>query len=227
MTALPEHFTELLALWDTWSLRETYQTHANIARASGQTTAADTLTQMAQAQDDIDPLQAIAANQELIRRLRAGQRRAMRTARRAGASWAQITHAAGTATDTGAAGYGWHDVVKEAGRPAPAIVVLCGSTRFPDAFQDANRRLTLAGHIVLTVGVYSHTAAQAGPGGVGPDPARKAALDALHRRKIDLADRVLVLNVGGYIGESTRSEIAYAQAIGRSIEYLEPIGADR
>lgn len=104
----------------------------------------------------------------------------------------------------------------------PEIVVLCGSTRFYDEFQAANYELTMAGRIVLTVGFYPHAAAQGGHGeGVGHDSAQKAALDELHRRKIDLADRVLVLNIGGYIGESTRSEIAYAEQIGKPVDYTE------
>ena len=102
----------------------------------------------------------------------------------------------------------------------PKIVVLCGSTRFKDAFTKANRKLTLDGRIVLSVGMFPH----ADSGGAPEDvlgAGVKAALDALHKRKIDLADEVLVLNVGGYIGESTRSEIAYAESIGRMVFYLE------
>ena len=57
--------------------------------------------------------------------------------------------------------------------------------------------------------------------GLGITPEQKMALDELHKRKIDLADRVLVLNVGGYIGDSTRSEIRHAQEIGKPIDYLE------
>lgn len=110
----------------------------------------------------------------------------------------------------------------------PRVVVLCGSTRFYDAFQEANYRLTMQGHIVLSVGFYPHAKTEHGHGeGVGHDSAEKVALDELHKRKIDLADRVLVLNVGGYIGESTRSEIEYAELVGRPVEYLEPVGVTR
>lgn len=105
----------------------------------------------------------------------------------------------------------------------PEIVVLCGSTRFYDAFQEANYRLTMKGYIVLTVGFYPHAQAEHGHGeGVGHDSTEKTALDELHKRKIDLADYVYVLNVNGYIGESTRSEIEYALKVGRPIVYLEP-----
>ena len=49
----------------------------------------------------------------------------------------------------------------------------------------------------------------------------KEMLDDMHKRKIDLADGIYVINVGGYIGDSTRSEIAYAKAHGKKVEYLE------
>lgn len=105
----------------------------------------------------------------------------------------------------------------------PEIVVLCGSTRFYDAFQEANYNLTMAGKIVLSVGFYPHSKAIHGHGeGVGHDSPEKDALDELHKRKIDLADRVLVLNIGGYIGSSTRSEIEYALAHSKPVDYLEP-----
>jgi hypothetical protein len=104
----------------------------------------------------------------------------------------------------------------------PEIVVLCGSTRFYDTFQQANYDLTMQGKIVLSVGFYPHAKTEHGHGeGVGHDSAEKIALDKLHKRKIDLADRVLVLNVAGYIGSSTRSEIDYAVSLGRAIDYLE------
>lgn len=104
----------------------------------------------------------------------------------------------------------------------PWIVCLCGSTKFYDAFQAANYGLTMAGQIVLSVGFYPHSRAVHGHGeGVGHNSAEKIALDKLHKRKIDLADYVYVLNVGGYIGESTRSEIEYAKSLGKPVRYLE------
>lgn len=100
----------------------------------------------------------------------------------------------------------------------PEVVVLCGSTRFIDTFVATNRDLTLHGFIVLSVGCVTST----DDAGLGINEDAKRRLDDLHKRKIDLADRVLVLNVGGYIGESTISEIAYAMAHGKPVEYLEP-----
>ncbi len=93
------------------------------------------------------------------------------------------------------------------------VICLCGSTRFIKEFQDQYGRLTDEGYIVLTVGrvVPQHE-----------QPCeRKAKLDELHLRKIDLADEVLVLNIGGYIGESTRNEINYAESKGKPVMYLE------
>lgn len=103
----------------------------------------------------------------------------------------------------------------------PQIVCLCGSTRFYDAFQQANYDLTMKGNIVLTVGHYPHATHKAHGESVGCTSEQKVALDALHKCKIAISDRVLVLNVGGYIGDSTRSEIAYATAKQIPIDYLE------
>lgn len=102
----------------------------------------------------------------------------------------------------------------------PEIVVLCGSTKFPDAFAAASRRLGLAGKIVLSVSMFGHSGDLTEEECTIGHPT-KDALDELHKRKIDLADRVLVLNVGGYIGESTRSEIDYANRHNKPIDYLE------
>jgi hypothetical protein len=100
-------------------------------------------------------------------------------------------------------------------------VCLCGSTRFYEDFQRANYEETMAGNIVLSVGFYPHAQREMHGEQAGCTPEQKIALDELHKRKIDLADEVLVLNVGGYIGESTRSEIEYARKYGKQIRYLE------
>jgi hypothetical protein len=103
----------------------------------------------------------------------------------------------------------------------PEIVCLCGSTRFYDAFQKANYDFTMQGKIVLSVGFYPHSELQAHGQEVGYTAEQKAMLDKLHLRKIDLCDRIFVLNVDGYIGESTRNEIAYAESQNKRINYLE------
>jgi hypothetical protein len=98
------------------------------------------------------------------------------------------------------------------------IVTLCGSTRFKDVFFEAQKRLTLQGAIVISVGLFGHT----GDNEVW-EPGVKTMLDDMHLRKIDLADEIFVINVGGYIGESTRREIAYAHQHGKTVNYLEPL----
>ena len=104
-------------------------------------------------------------------------------------------------------------------RERPTIVCLCGSTRFMNAFFDAGWIETLAGKIVLSVGVCKHAEHHGGET-LGPEVV--CLLDELHLRKIDLADEVLILNVGGYIGESTRNELNYAREKGKRIRFLEP-----
>jgi hypothetical protein len=109
-------------------------------------------------------------------------------------------------------------------RQRPTVVCLCGSTRFYETFQRANYVETMAGRIVLSVGFYPHSREQAHGEAVGCTPEQKAALDELHLRKIDLADEVLILNVGCYVGESTRRELDYARVRGKSIRFLENPG---
>ena len=104
------------------------------------------------------------------------------------------------------------------------VITLCGSTRFKNEFMEAQKRLTLEGNIVISVGLFGH----AGDAEVWEDmdegtlTKTKEMLDDMHKRKIDIADEIYVINVGGYIGSSTRSEIDYAKATGKNIRYLEP-----
>ncbi|MFI1927155.1 MULTISPECIES: hypothetical protein [unclassified Streptomyces] len=105
--------------------------------------------------------------------------------------------------------------------PRPPIVVLCGSTRFWDAFTEAALYETVAGRIVLVPGCNLRT-----PHPLWDSPVRadrlKRALDDLHLRKIELADDVLIVNPGGYIGDSTRREIEYARSLGKPLRYTHP-----
>lgn len=103
----------------------------------------------------------------------------------------------------------------------PTIVTLCGSTRFYEAFQKANYNETMAGRIVLSVGHYPNSDGSHGEQ-VGCTPEQKIELDKLHKEKIDFSDEILVLNVGGYIGDSTRGEIEHAIKTGKLIRWLEP-----
>ena len=96
------------------------------------------------------------------------------------------------------------------------VITLCGSTRFKEEFLEAQKRLTLEGNIVISVGLFGHS----GDDVVWTEGV-KDMLDRQHLAKIDLADEIYVINVGGYIGDSTRREIAYAEYKGKSITYLE------
>ena len=106
----------------------------------------------------------------------------------------------------------------------PTVVTLCGSTRFWREFQRVSLEETLAGRIVLSIGAASGTDDDHfGNLPRGEYEAVKARLDELHLRKIDLSDEILVLNCGGYVGESTRREIEYARAHGKPVRWLEEV----
>ena len=96
------------------------------------------------------------------------------------------------------------------------VITLCGSTRFKDAFLEAQKQLTLKGNIVISVGLFGHS----GDNEVWTE-GTKEMLDDMHLRKIDMADEIYVINVDGYIGSSTRNEIEYAKRIGKGVRYLE------
>ncbi|MHB1501464.1 MAG: VOC family protein [Candidatus Dormibacteria bacterium] len=89
----------------------------------------------------------------------------------------------------------------------PTVVCLCGSARFHEAFQQADHLETAAGRIVLAA---------------GPHPDGAGDLDALTQGKIDLADEILVLNVGGRTDDATTMQIAHARARGKRVRWLEP-----
>ena len=105
------------------------------------------------------------------------------------------------------------------------VITLCGSTRFREQFMQAQKDLTLQGYIVISVGLYGHS----GDSEVwenmdeGTLTKTKEMLDDMHKRKIDMADEIFVINVGGYIGDSTKSEIKYAHDNGKVVRYLENI----
>ena len=98
------------------------------------------------------------------------------------------------------------------------VITLCGRTKFKDAYLKAQKDLTLQGNIVISVGLFGHS---------GDDEVwtegTKEMLDNMHKRKIDMADEIFVINVGGYIGESTKSEIEYAIRNGKKVNYLETL----
>jgi len=105
------------------------------------------------------------------------------------------------------------------------VVTLCGSTRFKDEFMRVQKELTLKGNIVISVGLFGHSGDEEVWEGMdeGTLTKTKEMLDDMHKRKIDMADEIFVINVGGYIGDSTRSEIEYAMKHGKKVEYLEAL----
>lgn len=96
------------------------------------------------------------------------------------------------------------------------VITLCGSTRFKEDFERVNKQLTLAGNIVISVGCFGHS----GDNEVWSEDT-KEMLDDMHKRKIDMADAIYVINKDGYIGSSTRSEIQYAMHLGKQIIFME------
>ncbi|WP_346868290.1 MULTISPECIES: hypothetical protein [unclassified Clostridium] len=99
------------------------------------------------------------------------------------------------------------------------VVTLCGSTKFKEDFIKVQKELTLQGIIVISVGLFGHADGEFGT--IITDEV-KIMLDDIHKRKIDMADEIFVINKNGYIGCSTRSEIEYAKKHGKKIVYLEP-----
>jgi hypothetical protein len=95
------------------------------------------------------------------------------------------------------------------------VITLCGSTRFKDEFIAAQKRLTLEGNIVISVGLFGH----AGDSEVWSE-GTKEMLDDMHFRKIDMADEIFVINVDGHIGTSTKREIEYAKSTNKGISFL-------
>lgn len=97
----------------------------------------------------------------------------------------------------------------------PKVICLCGSTKFKEAFEKAERDITLRGEICLTVGLFGHIE------GLDMSGVDKSNLDALHLRKIDMADEIFIVSVNGYIGTSTINEIRYATKKGKPIKFME------
>ncbi len=95
------------------------------------------------------------------------------------------------------------------------IITLCGSTKFRDEFIAEQKKLTLDGNIVISVGLFGHS---------GDEEVwsrnTKEMLDDMHLRKIDLADEIFVINPGGYLGQSTQNEIEYARKTNKVVRFL-------
>ena len=96
------------------------------------------------------------------------------------------------------------------------VITLCGSTRFKEDFLKEQKRLSLEGNIVISVGLFGHS----GDNEVFTEGV-KEMLDDMHKRKIDMADEIFVINKNGYIGSSTKSEIQYAIDLRKPVKYME------
>ncbi|MNC34102.1 hypothetical protein D3C75_825190 [compost metagenome] len=96
------------------------------------------------------------------------------------------------------------------------VITLCGSTKFKKEFEEVNARFTLEGNVVISVGVFGHA------DGIALTEEQKMKLDLIHFEKIDMADEIFVINVGGYVGNSTSLEIAYAQSKRKPVHYFDP-----
>lgn len=95
------------------------------------------------------------------------------------------------------------------------VITLCGSTKFKDDFMKEQQRLTLAGNIVISVGVFGHADE------IELSQSEKVMLDDMHKQKITMADEIFVINKGGYIGWSTQQEINYAAVRNIPVVYME------
>lgn len=96
------------------------------------------------------------------------------------------------------------------------VITLCGSTKFRDEFIREHKRLTLEGNIVISVGMFGHSGDKE-----ALTEKTKEMLDDMHKRKIDMADEIFVVNKNGYIGSSTKSEIEYAIKTNKPVNFME------
>ncbi|WP_175047892.1 hypothetical protein [Microlunatus speluncae] len=99
------------------------------------------------------------------------------------------------------------------------VITLCGSSRFEAEFTEVNQRLTMEGCVVISLGMFSLPEL--------PDydwttdrSDLKGRLGGVHFQKIRMADEVYIVDPGGYVGESTQREIAYAESLGKLVRYL-------
>ena len=104
----------------------------------------------------------------------------------------------------------------------PKIICLCGSTRFTELMLVKQWELTKQGFIVLSWCALPDSYFQGDKAHIGDQEGVKEIVDEVHMRKIDLADEVHILNIDGYIGESTRNELNYAKKQGKIIKFIEP-----
>ena len=101
------------------------------------------------------------------------------------------------------------------------IITLCGSTKFRKEYEQKNAELSLKGNVVFSVGLFGKTEGDKGKeNNITLTLYQKNLLDSVHLAKIKLSDEIFVINVNGYIGESTKREIEYAHSHGKTVRYL-------
>jgi len=93
-------------------------------------------------------------------------------------------------------------------------ITLCGSTKFKTEFEVLNKQLTLEGNVVYSVAFFGHADK------ILLTHEQKEILDDIHKKKIENSDGIFVIDVEGYIGSSTQSEIDYAKHTNKFIKYL-------
>lgn len=105
------------------------------------------------------------------------------------------------------------------------VITLCGSTKFEEEFKKVQRDLTIKGYIVLSCGLFGHGSDKEFFESLSPDQQStlKKNLATLHKRRIDLSDEIFVINPGGYIGQSTMEEIAYAKLCDKDVTYYQKV----
>lgn len=97
------------------------------------------------------------------------------------------------------------------------IITLCGSTKFKNEYEEIAKNLALQGHAVLSVNLFAHA------DNIELTTEEKIRLDNAHKQKINISDAIFVINKDQYIGESTYSEIDWAERMGKQIIFLEQI----
>ncbi len=93
------------------------------------------------------------------------------------------------------------------------VITLCGSTKFKEEFERVNAQLTLQGHVVISLGFFEQSE------GIDITEEQVKLFEKIHLKKIDLSNEIYVIDVNGYIGESTRNEIIYAKQTGKAVSY--------
>ena len=95
------------------------------------------------------------------------------------------------------------------------IVTICGSMRFEKKMQEIARNLEIKNGYCVLQPIYKVAKAKV------ETYEELENIYKSHLKKIDMSNAIYVVNVGGYIGESTRQEIEYAQSTGKKIFYHE------